>query len=103
AAMEEGGAAARALREGGAPPLALLHCLSAYPAPAGEVNLRAMDALSARFGCPVGYSDHTLGVDIAVAAVARGACIIEKHLTLDTSLPRPDHPPSPPPPAFPPI
>jgi len=91
ATLEEVEDAVRAIREAGDPPVALLHCLSAYPAPAGEVNLRAMDALSARFGCPVGYSDHTLGVDIAVAAVARGACIIEKHLTLDTSLPGPDH------------
>ena len=91
ATLEEVEDAVRAIREAGDPPVALLHCLSAYPAPAGEVNLRAMEALSARFGCPVGYSDHTLGTDIAVAAVARGACILEKHLTLDPSLPGPDH------------
>jgi N,N'-diacetyllegionaminate synthase len=91
ATMEEVEEAVRTIREAGDPPLALLHCLSAYPAPAGEVNLRAMDALAARFGCPVGYSDHTLGIEIAVAAVARGAAIVEKHLTLDTSLPGPDH------------
>ena len=100
ATMEEVEEAVRAIREAGDPPLALLHCLSAYPAPAGEVNLRAMDALAARFGCPVGYSDHTLGIDIAVAAVARGAAIVEKHLTLDTSLPGPDHRASLAPPEF---
>lgn len=72
-------------------PVAILHCLSAYPAPVGDVNLRAMDALRDRFGCPVGLSDHTLGLEIALAAVARGAVIVEKHLTLDKSLPGPDH------------
>jgi N,N'-diacetyllegionaminate synthase len=80
-----------AIRAAGDPPLAVLHCLSAYPAPAAEVNLRAMDSLASRFGCPVGFSDHTLGIEIAVAAVARGAAIIEKHLTLDKTLPGPDH------------
>ena len=89
--LEEVDQAVACLRMGGDPPVALLHCLSAYPAPVGEVNLRAMDALASRFGCPVGYSDHTLGIEVAVAAVARGASIIEKHLTLDTSLPGPDH------------
>jgi N-acetylneuraminate synthase len=72
-------------------PVAILHCVSAYPAPVGEVNLRAMDALRDRFGRPVGLSDHTLGVEIALAAVARGAAIVEKHLTLDKNLPGPDH------------
>ncbi len=89
--LEEVAAAVTAIREAGDPPLALLHCLSAYPAPAAEVNLRAMDALRARFGDPVGFSDHTLGIEVALAAVARGAAIVEKHLTLDTSLPGPDH------------
>jgi len=83
--------AVAAIREAGDPPLALLHCLSAYPAPAGEVNLRALDSLATCFGCPVGFSDHTLGLEIAVAAAARGAAIIEKHLTLDKTLPGPDH------------
>jgi N-acetylneuraminate synthase/N,N'-diacetyllegionaminate synthase len=72
-------------------PVAILHCVSAYPAPVGEVNLRAMDALRDRFGRPVGLSDHTLGLEIALAAVARGAAIVEKHLTLDKNLPGPDH------------
>lgn len=89
--LEEVEQAVAAICEAGDPPLALLHCLSAYPAPAGEVNLRAMDGLAARFGCPVGFSDHTLGIEIAVAAAARGAAIIEKHLTLDKTLPGPDH------------
>ena len=83
--------AVAAIRAAGNPPLAVLHCLSAYPAPAAEVNLRAMDALGASCSCPVGFSDHTLGIEIAVAAAARGAVIIEKHLTLDKSLPGPDH------------
>jgi len=91
ASLDEVGEALDAIRAAGDPPVAVLHCLSAYPAPAGEANLRAMDSLAARFGCPVGFSDHTLGIEVAVAAVARGAVIIEKHLTLDTSLPGPDH------------
>jgi N-acetylneuraminate synthase len=89
--LEEVEQAVAAIRAVGDPPLAVLHCLSAYPAPAAEVNLRAMDALAARCGCPVGFSDHTLGIEIALAAAARGAAIIEKHLTLDKALPGPDH------------
>ena len=71
----------------------LLHCTSAYPCPTAEVNLCAMDALRARWGasCPVGYSDHTLGIVIALAAVARGATVLEKHLTLDRQAEGPDH------------
>ena len=69
----------------------LLHCTTQYPAPLKSVNLRAMDALAA-LGCAgVGYSDHTVGTDVAVAAVGRGACVIEKHFTLDKTLPGPDH------------
>ena len=69
----------------------LLHCTTQYPAPYESVNLRAMDALAA-LGCAgVGYSDHTIGTEVAVAAVARGARIIEKHFTLDRNLPGPDH------------
>lgn len=83
--------AVAAIREAGDPPLALLHCVSAYPAPASEMNLRAMDTLRERFGCPVGLSDHTPGIEVAVAAVARGATIVEKHFTLDKRLPGPDH------------
>jgi N-acetylneuraminate synthase len=71
--------------------VSLLHCTSQYPTPMTEVNLRAMDTLGNSFGLPVGYSDHTQGLLIPVAAVARGAQIIEKHFTLDRELPGPDH------------
>jgi N-acetylneuraminate synthase len=69
----------------------LLHCVTQYPAPSDAVNLRAMDTMATAFGLPVGYSDHTLGIEVSIAAVARGACVIEKHFTLDRSLPGPDH------------
>lgn len=69
----------------------LLHCTSEYPAPLNEVNLKAMDTLKHAFGLPVGYSDHTEGIIVPVAAVARGAVIIEKHFTLSRNLPGPDH------------
>jgi len=69
----------------------LLHCTTEYPAPFDEVNLRAMDTLAKVFGLSVGYSDHTSGIHISLAAVARGAKIIEKHFTLDRNLPGPDH------------
>lgn len=69
----------------------LLHCTSQYPTPWHEVNLRAMDTLAVAFGLNVGYSDHTAGSVISIAAVARGARVIEKHFTLDCNLPGPDH------------
>lgn len=68
----------------------LLHCTSQYPTQMNEVNLKAMDTLAA-FGLPVGYSDHTEGILIPIAAVARGAMLIEKHFTLDRAMPGPDH------------
>ena len=71
--------------------ITLLHCTSQYPAPVNEVNLRGMDTLASAFGLDVGYSDHTEGILIPIAAVARGAKVIEKHLTLDRTLPGPDH------------
>ncbi|MCG9894827.1 MAG: N-acetylneuraminate synthase [Fimbriimonadaceae bacterium] len=71
--------------------LTLLHCVSNYPAAAEDVNLRAMETLRTAFGLPVGYSDHTLGNEVCLAAVALGARVIEKHFTLDRSLPGPDH------------
>jgi len=69
----------------------LLQCTSEYPAPVDEVNLRAMDTLRSAFGLPVGLSDHTRGTAVPVAAVARGATVVEKHFTLDRTLPGPDH------------
>ena len=83
--------AVNVLQAAGASKLTLLHCVTEYPAPYAEVNLRAMHTLKCAFGLPVGYSDHTPGIDIAIAAVALGAEVIEKHLTLDRSLPGPDH------------
>lgn len=69
----------------------LLHCTTQYPATASQANLKAMDTMEKAFGLPVGYSDHTEGTAIPVAAAARGAVIIEKHFTLDKTLPGPDH------------
>jgi N-acetylneuraminate synthase/N,N'-diacetyllegionaminate synthase len=83
--------AVHALQAEGATDLTLLHCVTEYPAPFHEVNLRAMQTLRSAFGLPVGYSDHTPGTEIAIAAAALGAEVIEKHFTLDRSLPGPDH------------
>lgn len=69
----------------------VLHCNTEYPTPMADVNLRAMLTIRAAFGVNVGYSDHTLGIEIATAAVALGASVIEKHFTLDRTLPGPDH------------
>lgn len=69
----------------------VLHCTTEYPAPLCEVNLRAMLSMQQAFKVNVGYSDHTLGIEVPVAAVALGACVIEKHFTLDRNLPGPDH------------
>lgn len=69
----------------------ILHCTSNYPTAPSDVNLNAMTAMAARTGLPIGYSDHTLGIAVATAAVAMGACVIEKHFTLDNTLPGPDH------------
>lgn len=91
AQASEVAAAIQTVVEGGAPAPAVLHCVSNYPASPVDVNLRAMTTMADLFGVPVGYSDHTVGDAVSLAAVARGACIIEKHLTLDRSLPGPDH------------
>ena len=71
--------------------ITVLHCTTEYPAPPNEVNLRAMQAMAHSFGVAVGYSDHTDGIAVPIAAVAMGAIVIEKHLTLDRSMPGPDH------------
>jgi N,N'-diacetyllegionaminate synthase len=71
--------------------LTLLHCNTEYPTPMIDVNLRAMQTLASHFDVRVGYSDHTLGIEIPIAAVALGAKVIEKHITLDKTLPGPDH------------
>ena len=71
--------------------ITVLHCTTEYPTPMGEVNLRAMNSIRNTFGVAVGYSDHTVGIEVSVAAVALGASVIEKHFTIDRSLPGPDH------------
>jgi pseudaminic acid synthase len=90
ATLEEIDEAVKAARAAGATQIALLKCTSAYPAEPEEMNLRTIPELSRRFGVPAGLSDHTMGVAVPVAAVALGACIIEKHLTLSRSEPGPD-------------
>ena len=91
ACLAEVEAAVQTIAEVGPVPVALLQCVSNYPADPADVNLRAMDTLAVAFGVAVGYSDHVPGNEVAFAAVARGACIVEKHFTLDRSLPGPDH------------
>lgn len=83
--------AAAVLRKAGAKEITLLHCNTQYPTPMEDVNLRAMQTLEKELNLPVGYSDHTQGIEIPVAAVAMNACIIEKHFTLDRSMEGPDH------------
>lgn len=82
--------AVQAARKAGASQIALLKCTSAYPAPPEEMNLNTIPHLAKAFGVPVGLSDHTLGIAVPVAAVALGACIVEKHFTLSRSIPSPD-------------
>lgn len=83
--------AVKVLRENGAGEIVLLHCTTEYPAPIEDVNLRAMQTLAKYFGTKVGYSDHTEGIEVPVAAVAMGASVIEKHFTLDRRMEGPDH------------
>jgi N,N'-diacetyllegionaminate synthase len=91
--MEEIERAINALEQSGTPRgrITVLHCTTAYPAPMSDINLNAMLSIRTRFGVNVGYSDHTLGIEISLAAVALGATIIEKHFTLDRTLAGPDH------------
>jgi sialic acid synthase SpsE len=81
-----------AARRGGATDIALLRCASLYPAPPHVMNLRAMETMRTAFGVPVGLSDHTEGISVPLGAAALGMELLEKHFTLDRSLPGPDHP-----------
>ena len=90
ATVEEIDEALQSARYAGATQIVLLKCTSAYPAPPEEMNLRTIPEMQRRFNVPVGLSDHTMGIAVPVAAVALGACIIEKHLTLSRSVPGPD-------------
>jgi N-acetylneuraminate synthase len=90
ATVEEIDEALQSARQAGGTEIALLKCTSAYPAPPEEMNLRTIPEMARRFNVPVGLSDHTMGIAVPVAAVALGACILEKHLTLSRSTPGPD-------------
>ncbi len=91
ATMAEVADAVEAIAAAGDPPAALLHCVSAYPARPEDANLRAIETLRAAFGVPAGWSDHTPGIGLPIAAVALGADLLEKHVTLDRGLHGPDH------------
>ena len=89
--MEEIAAAIDILKTNGTSDIRLLHCNTEYPTPYADVNLRAMETLRRMFGLSVGYSDHTLGIEVPIAAAALGAAVIEKHFTLDRNMEGPDH------------
>ena len=91
--MNEIDAAIEIIEQAGTPrsKITILHCTSEYPAPLDEVNLLAMNSIREKLGVDVGYSDHTSGIEVAIAASALGASVIEKHFTLDKNLPGPDH------------
>lgn len=91
ATLAEVGEAVSAAEEAGAPAVALMQCTSVYPAAPERINLRAMDTLAREFGVPAGLSDHTTGISVPVAAAARGAAMIEKHITLNREMEGPDH------------
>jgi Sialic acid synthase len=90
ATLAEMDEAVRAFRDAGGQNMVLLHCTSTYPTPPESVHLKKIPALATAFGCPVGFSDHTEGIAAALGAVALGACMIEKHFTIDRGLPGPD-------------
>jgi len=90
-AMEEVENALEAVKKEGNDKIIILHCTNNYPCPINEVNLRAINTLKEKFKLPTGYSDHTEGINISTYAAAAGACVLEKHLTLDKNLPGPDH------------
>ena len=89
--LDDVDAALEVLKVNGAGKITLLHCTTDYPASPEDVNLRAMLTMKEHCGCPVGYSDHTQGIEVSVAAVALGAEVIEKHFTLDKTMEGPDH------------
>jgi len=89
--MDDVNSAIQVLNSHGCGPITLLHCTTEYPAPYAEVNLRAMETLRHAFNLPVGYSDHTQGITIPIAAAAMGAVVLEKHFTLDRTMEGPDH------------
>jgi N,N'-diacetyllegionaminate synthase len=91
ATMHEVAAAMDVIAGNGNVPVALFHCVSSYPALPADANLRAIETMRAAFGVPVGWSCHTTGIEVSIAAAARGADLVEKHLTLDRSMPGPDH------------
>jgi len=93
ATMGDVEAAIEVLEHAGTPrsKLTVLHCTTEYPTPMNEVSLRTMQSIKSAFGVAVGYSDHTQGIEVSIAAVAMGAAVIEKHFTLDRNLPGPDH------------
>ncbi len=89
--LDEVRAAVACVRETGNTELALLHCVSSYPCDASDCNLRAMQTMASAFDLAVGFSDHSEGIAVALGAAALGACIVEKHFTMDRNLPGPDH------------
>lgn len=89
--ISEIGDALKVIRENGTKDIVLLHCVTSYPAKKEEANLKVIESLRQKFKLPIGFSDHTLGITIPIAAAALGAVIIEKHFTLDKNLPGPDH------------
>lgn len=89
--LQEVDDALEVLKTNGAGKITLLHCTTNYPTPMQDVNLKAMMTIKEHCGCPVGYSDHTSGIEVPIAAVAMGATVIEKHFTLDRTMEGPDH------------